>query len=162
MPPPVGVLRGADPPLDADPPTTSSDVVTLRSRLLAASVAATVAAVVTNPLDVIKTRIQTNHALLGSDAMKIGARAKRCPITIATACCVWPTTLMLTLVRTVWRPLLGITMTPAFCRWADCLGVIIAICQCSFVELGILGPLPTHGKTQRRNVYGGGAIRLRL
>ena len=84
MPPPVGVLRGADPPLDADPPTTSSDVVTLRSRLLAASVAATVAAVVTNPLDVIKTRIQTNHALLGSDAMKIGARAKRCPITCPT------------------------------------------------------------------------------
>lgn len=83
MPPPVGALRGAAPP-DEDPPMTSSDVITLRSRLLAASVAATVAAVVTNPLDVIKTQIQTNHALLGSDAMKIGARAKRCPVTCPT------------------------------------------------------------------------------
>ncbi|OUS45097.1 putative mitochondrial carrier protein [Ostreococcus tauri] len=70
----------SDVPADGrSPGPADATELTLRARLVAATVAAGVAAVVTNPLDVLKTQIQANHALLGSHA-----RDYACPTACAT------------------------------------------------------------------------------
>ena len=62
------------------------DEVTLRTRVIASACAASVAAVVTNPLDVIKTQIQASHAALARiDRLTRATRgAKSCPTTCPT------------------------------------------------------------------------------
>jgi solute carrier family 25 protein 39/40 len=75
---------GVDASVDALDPMR--DEVTLRTRVVASACAASVAAVVTNPLDVIKTQIQANHAALARiNRLNLAPySAKSCPTTCPT------------------------------------------------------------------------------